>query len=516
MGQNNVVQTGGSDAIRIPKWAAGCALGLTIACLVAGGALGVMWLLTPAETTDMAADVSEEVPEDESDISDRIAEVIREGTGNSSPKLSSAVALEDFQFPAPGPGDDSVVSFVFLDPDGNEFIWKMTLTHPDKTFEDGTYKMNITGQSLTGYSDDSCQANSGQLTCSFVGRSPRFSETTVKVAVTKDNKVVTSFWGRVSEQKTSSGNGEQTKKEDKDKNKDKSNSGESDDHDQASSSGSEEFCTTTADGVEPYAGTVSQPIVSDDWEAGKPLKVEFDLSEEAGSDFPTDTSGYVLLVGEYETDQCWGRDANNPNRLTCEIDLPEGYGHSVQDIFLAFAYLIDEEDVGVIGMCEDTIAIPEMVGSVEAVESDDEHHSSGVDCTAFEYALLWGSLEIAWPEWKAGEPLPITFKFPGTVPGLEGGSSYEGDYKYFVKVSDPRNSDVAFYDQECEYLGYAGKIHCYVPVESGWAGTIKAVELSVANCGPIYQNFQESLPFIKGGGGGKTEDHHDEDHHHDD
>ena len=499
MGQNHVVQTGASDAVRIPKWAFGCAIGFLVACVLAGAVLGGIWLFTPNGSTNEMADVTT----GESDISERVVDAIREGTGNAGPKLSTVVPPEDFEFPPTGAGDDSVVTFVFFDPDGNEFVWKITLVHPDTTFKDGVYTMNITGQNLMGYSDDSCQVKNGRLTCSFIGRSPRFSETTVKVAVTRDKKVVTSFWGRASERRTSSGNSGQARKEDRDG-----------DDDQAGSSEKEEFCTVKSDIGEPYGGTISLPMVSDYWEAGEPLKIEFDLSEAAGYYFPTDTSSYVLFVGEYDSVECRGRDRNNPNRLTCEIDLPQGYGHSVQELILVFAYNLDEEgNEGVIGMCEDTVAIPEMVGNVEVVEADDDHQTSGVDCSAFEYGLLWGEIEIAWPEWRAGEPLPITFKFPGRVPGLEEGNPY--GYKYSVKVSDPANGGAAYYDRECEYLGYTGKLHCYVPVDSGWAGTVKAVELTVADCGPIYQNLYESLPFIEDGGGG-TDEHHDDDHHDDD
>jgi hypothetical protein len=163
------------------------------------------------------------------------------------------------------------------------------------------------------------------------------------------------------------------------------------------------------------------------------------------------------------------------------------------------------------GTSLDSVAVPELTDTVVSVEGSDDPPSTGDDCLAFENDLQLGKIKIAWPEWRAGEPLPITFKFPGPVPGLEDGSS---DYKYSVKVSDTANGDVAFYDLECKYLGYTGKLHCFVPVHPGWEGTIKAVELTVSDCGPIYQNSLESLPFMEGGGG-SPDDHHEDDHHHD-
>lgn len=499
MGENQVVQTGASDAVRIPKWALGCAIGFSVACVLLGAVLGGIWLLTPSDTASEAG----EVASGSSQASDSIIDAVRESIGNSGPKLSSPVALEDFEFPPPGAGDDSAVSFVFYDPQGNDLVWKITLTHPDATFQDGVYTMDITGQNLKGYSGDSCQVKSGRLTCSFTGRSPRFSEASVKVAVTRENRVVTSFWGRVSERRGRDGSSGQAGAEDEDAG-------------QASGGQKDELCTVNEEGYElVYGGTVSRPMVSETWEAGKPLKIEFDLSDEAGTGFPTATDSYYLAVGEYSTVECDGRNANKPNRLTCEIELPEGYGHSVQGIILAFVTGIDDEENAVaIGMCEDLIEIPEMTGTVAAAGGDHDDPASGIDCSALDYDLQWGEIDIAWPEWKSGQPLPITFKFPGPVPGLEEGSSY---YQYSVKVSDPLNGENAYYDHECEYLGYTGKLHCYVPVSSGWAGSIKEVELSVAGCGPIYWNSQESLPFIKGGGGG-TDDHHDDhdddDHHH--
>jgi len=496
-----------SDSFSIPKWAVGCALGFTVAFVVAGAGLFVWWLLTPVEPTNTVAEtVSEdseaETVSEDSEMSDLIADVIREGTGNSGPKLDSPISLADFQFPSQGAGDNNVTSVVFLDPDGNEFRWQMTMTHPDKTFQSGNYQMKISGQNLTGFSDDTCEVTSGVLTCSFMGRSPRYSKTNVQVAVTKDKKVVTSFWGQVSEQK-SSGSSKKSDKDKDDHDKDKSQSGSSDDHGQTSSSTKKQYCMPINEpGMEPYGGTVSPPIVSEPWEAGKPLKVEFDLSEEAGEDFPTETSGYILVIGDYTTEQCRGKDPRNPNRLTCEIDLPEGYGHSVQDLVLAFGYIMDEEEnVGIIGMCGDDVEIPEQVAG--------GGNDAGIDCSVFH----WMEIDVAWPEWNACGPLPITFKFPGAVPGLE--SSLPGEWHYIVNVGGEYESD------NCAYLGYHGKLHCSLGVDKRYSGSVQSLELWVYGCGPIYYNEMEYMPFMEGGCGtddhhddDQEEDHHDDDHHH--
>ncbi|MBN1305635.1 MAG: hypothetical protein JXA13_14445 [Anaerolineales bacterium] len=494
MGQNEVFQKGGSDSIRIPKWTFGCAVGFMGAVLIGGIVLLVLFL-TP--------DPPKVVEPSEPII------VVRDGTGNSGPKLDTQVALDNYEFPVPESGDNNVVSVNFPESTADEFVWKMTLTHPDTTFEEGVYGMKFISDSMTGYSDDICQVISGRLTCSFVGRSQRFSETSVKIAVTKNNGVVTSFWGKVWEQNVNESNGGNNNRSKADNQNNTGSTTGSNNDDQSSSDAEDSGAgvnESTKSGdcppppndgtVIPYDGTVSLPIISD-WEAGKPLKVEFDFSGpvSAISDAQNGEGAYVLLIGDYPADHCEGVGESNPNRLTCEISFREEYANTPHLLYLAYS----SQD-SMIGLCTTMVQVPGFAGS-------------DMDCSAFQNS----SIEIAWPEWKAGEPLPITFKFPGPVPGLEPSSGVDHDYQYSVKVSDP-NKNVEYYDQECEYLGYTGKLHCYVPVDSGWSGSIKAVELSVSGCGPVYQNSNEHLPLLEGGAN-RTDDHHDDDddqddHHH--
>ena len=515
MGQNHVVQTRKSDSFRIPKWTVGCAIGFSIACVLMGISLGVLWLIPTDSTNETTA-----VSTNESDLSKRIEEVIREGTGNSNPKMSTAVAPENYEFPPPGSGDDSAVSFVFFDSDGDELVWQMTLTHPDETFEDGTYTMNISSQGMKGYYNDTCQVKNGQLTCSFVGRSPRFSETNVQAVVTRNNRVATSFWGRVSERKTNSGKSDQSNDSDKDQDNgnNQSNSGDADD--QVASNGDSAFCPPPPDDgtVIPYDGTVSLPIMST-WKAGQPLKIQFDLSDPV-PDVPSSEARFVLLVGDYSTEQCYGGDPAHPNRLTCEISMREEFANTQHGLYLTFAAGNEQSGFDLIGMCMTDVTLPNIVASSgndhsndshsDDSDSDDSHNEAGIDCSVFDGM----ELEVAWPEWNPGQPLPVTFKFPGPVPGLE--SNLPGDWQYVVGIGLDSDNNTDYADYDCQYLGYHGKLHCNLDVPASLSGTIQPMFLAVRGCEFfIYENYQEYMPNMEGGGGG-TGDHHDHDNDDDD
>jgi hypothetical protein len=338
-----------------------------------------------------------------------------------------------------------------------------------------------------------------------VGRSPRFSETSVQAVVTRNNRVATSFWGRVSERKTNSGKSDQSNDSDKDHDNgnDQSNSGDADD--QVASNGDSAFCPTPPDDgtVIPYDGTVSKPTFLP-WEAGQPLKIQFELSDPI-PDVPSSEARFVLLVGLHETEQCYGGDPAHPNRLTCEISMGAESPNTKLDLYLAF--MAGNEESGFdapIGMCMTDVILPNVVASSgndqsNDSHSDDSHNEAGIDCSVFEGM----GLEVAWPDWNPGQPLPVTFKFPGPVPGLE--SNLPGDWLYVAVVGEYGSVD-------CQYLGYHGKLHCYVDVPASFSGTIQPLGLGIDGCDDlIYFNEQEYMPNMEGGGGG-TDDHHDDDH----
>ncbi len=129
---------------------------------------------------------------------------------------------------------------------------------------------------------------------------------------------------------------------------------------------------------------------------------------------------------------------------------------------------------------------------------------STIDCSVFDGM----EVEVAWPTWRKGDDLPITFKFPGGVPGLE--RDLPGVWHYEVGLG----KDFKYGSQDCQYLGYYGKLHCHVPVPSDLSGSIQPLILVVEGCDdPVYYDRNAGMPFIQGNGGG--DDHHD-DHHHDD
>ncbi len=124
-------------------------------------------------------------------------------------------------------------------------------------------------------------------------------------------------------------------------------------------------------------------------------------------------------------------------------------------------------------------------------------NNTGIDCSVFDGMKV----EVAWPTWKRGDALPITFKFPDAVPGLE--NELPGNWNYQVSVGN----NPAYTSQDCRYLGYHKKLHCSVSVPSGFSGSIQMLSLIVEDCNsPVYYNAQTYMPFIEGGG----DDHHDD------
>lgn len=489
MGQDDGSRVAKSVFFRIPKWGIGIIIAIALICgilflgIFALAALGFTLpeaILGPLESLGVS-----ELSENNSEGLDiLIIEMLDlSGQGNSDPKLEAGACMPPHLYGPPElnnnnnniSGNENIVWFDFFEPTLDELPWKMNMQHP-VNFEDGEYQLQIFSKTALEFSEAQCQVQNNKLSCSFNGYTPRLSNTQLDVIVTKDDCVVTSFWGSVSEgaEDQSGNNGSQPEVTD------------------VPTLEAEEICTPVDIQGAQLAANES-PILNigeNDFLGNLGLQDSFTENgfelNDTFSPHPLWNSsglfdeGYQVHIFEnlVNTDQAKEHQNNvecdlENGALTCDLAVICPYGE---------------------GVCSKIIVVSQdecIRGAYQYLIRDlDENPNSTAEerCTLYEGM----EMELAWPEWKKDSPMPVTIKMPGGVPGLEVEVPDDTEpWEYSLKVGTAISND-------CTYQGYKTKLHCTILVSEGYSESVQTLSLFVNGCSnPILYKDKAYLPEMQ-------------------
>ncbi|MBC8335133.1 MAG: hypothetical protein ISR59_01215 [Anaerolineales bacterium] len=487
MGQDHSSREAKSVFLRFPKWVIGIIVVLALICgilclgIFALPALGFSLpeeILARLESYGVL-DGSESEPEGlDSVITDMLN---LRGEGNADPKLDAGACIPAHLYGPPElnsnniSGNENIVWIEFLEPTLDELPWKMNMQHPD-IFEEGEYQLQIFSKTALEFSEAKCQVQNGVLNCSFNGFTPRLSNTQVDVIVTKDNCVVASFWGTVSEgdDKQAENNGSQPGGTD------------------APSVEVGESCIPVDLQNAQLASNDSSILNLGEIDYGGNLDLKDSFTEnglEIKNTFsPTPLwnesgqfeEGYQIHIFENLANTDTAKEHQNNvdcslgnGSLTCELAALCPYGE---------------------GVCSNIIVVSQddcIRGAYQYLIRDlDENPNSTADARCTLYKGM--EMELAWPEWKKDSPMPVTIKMPGGVPGLE--IAFPDDvepWEYSLKIGTSLSND-------CTYQGYKEKLHCAIVVSEGYSESVQTLSLFVNGCStPILYKDKAYLPEMQ-------------------
>ena len=487
MGQDQSSREAKSVFSRIPKWAIGIIIALALICGIL--CLGIFAL--PALGFSLPEEILARLESygvlDGSDSEPKgLDSVITEmlnlrGEGNADPKLDAGACMPAHLYGPPElnsnniKGNENIVWVDFFEPSLDELPWQMNMQHPD-IFEEGEYQLQIFSKTALEFSEAKCQVQNGTLTCSYLGYTPRLSNTQIDVIVTKDDCVVTSFWGSVSEgaEDQTDINGSQRQSADE------------------STDEAGESCKPVDLQNAQFAANDS-PILTlgeIDYHSNLDLMDSFTINgleiKNTFSPHPIWNSsglfkeGYQIHIFENlaNTDIAKGHQNNvkcalENGALSCELAALCPYGE---------------------GVCSNIIIVSQddcIRGAYQYLIRDlDENPNSTADARCTLYEGL--DMELAWPEWKKGAPLPVTIKIPGGVPGLELAIPDDKEpWDYSLKIGTSLSND-------CTYQGYKEKLHCSILVSEGYSESVQTLSLFVNGCStPILNKDKAYLPEMQ-------------------
>jgi len=484
MGQDDGSHVAKSVFSRIPKWAIGIILALALICgvLCLGTfALPALGFTLPEAITGpleslRVSEVSEIQPEGLDVLITEMLEL--RGEGNADPKLEAGACMPAHLYGPPElnnnniSGNENIVWFDFFEPTLDELPWKMNMRHTEN-FEDGEYQLQIFSKTALEFSEAICQVQNGDLNCSFNGYTPRLSNTQLDVIVTKDDCVVTSFWGSVSEGAEN----------------------------QAGNNGGQ------PEGTDAPTVDVGEICIPADLQGAQLAAIDSPILNLGESD-------YAEMADSFTEDGLELKDAFSPTPLwNVSGQFEEGYQiHVFENLANTDISKDHQNNVGCVlengslicdlavicpygeGICSNIILISQddcIGGAYQYLIRDlDENPNSTAETRCDLYEGM--EMELAWPEWKKGLPMPVTIKMPGGVPGLE--LEVPGDtelWEYSIKVGTSISN-------ECNYQGYNTKLHCSILVSEGYSESVQTLSLFVNGCSsPILYKDKAYLPEMQ-------------------